>query len=83
VPHQESARVRIGPDFSAVAGAPRVVEGADETVLHRIGNAKVALALTERAAVGQVPAGAKVVMFNTGGTPAIYQYAAGLAGTLE
>ncbi|OJX55406.1 pyridoxal-phosphate dependent enzyme [Devosia sp. 66-22] len=52
-------------------------------VLDPVYNAKVALALTERAAVGQVPAGAKVVMFNTGGTPAIYQYAAGLAGTLE
>ena len=48
MPHQESARVRIGPDFSAVAGAPRVVEGADETVLHRIGNNKVALAIWHR-----------------------------------
>jgi D-cysteine desulfhydrase/L-cysteate sulfo-lyase len=52
-------------------------------VLDPVYNAKVGLALIEAVAAGSVPAGARVVMFNTGGAPAIYHYAAGLAGVGE
>lgn len=52
-------------------------------VLDPVYNAKVGLALIEAAASGAIPAGARVVQFNTGGAPAIYHYAAGLAGAGE
>lgn len=47
-PDHESPQVRIGPDLNVVAGAPRIIEGPDETVLRRIGNNKVALAIWRR-----------------------------------
>lgn len=47
-PHHEPSQLRIGPDLNVVAGAPRIIEGADETVLRRIANNKVALAIWRR-----------------------------------
>lgn len=52
-------------------------------VLDPVYNAKVARALVDRVEAGCISKGAKVVMINTGGAPAIYQYAAGLAGAPE
>jgi 1-aminocyclopropane-1-carboxylate deaminase/D-cysteine desulfhydrase-like pyridoxal-dependent ACC family enzyme len=49
-------------------------------VIDPVYNAKVALALAERTAGGQIPEGATVVYVNTGGGPAIYDYAADLGG---
>jgi 1-aminocyclopropane-1-carboxylate deaminase/D-cysteine desulfhydrase-like pyridoxal-dependent ACC family enzyme len=47
-------------------------------VIDPVYNAKVALALVERIAAGEVQRGATIVYVNTGGGPAIYDYAAGL-----
>ena len=52
-------------------------------ILDPVYNAKVALALVEWVEAGRIPQGARVVLVNTGGSPAIYQYAAGLTGDLE
>ena len=47
-------------------------------VIDPVYNAKVALALVKAAASGRIPKGARVVLVNTGGGPAIYDYAAAL-----
>lgn len=52
-------------------------------ILDPVYNAKVALAMLDWIASERVPRDAAVVFVNTGGAPAIYQYAAGIAGALE
>jgi 1-aminocyclopropane-1-carboxylate deaminase/D-cysteine desulfhydrase-like pyridoxal-dependent ACC family enzyme len=52
-------------------------------ILDPVYNAKVALAMTDWIADGRIPRGDGVVFVNTGGAPAIYQYAAGIADSLE
>ncbi len=47
-------------------------------VIDPVYNAKVALALVERVATGRIAKGSTVVLFNTGGGPAIYNSAAAL-----
>ena len=49
-------------------------------VVDPVYNAKVALALVDGIAAGRIPRGASVVYINTGGSPAIYDYAETLAG---
>ena len=49
-------------------------------VVDPVYNAKVALALVDGIAAGRIPRGASVVYVNTGGSPAIYDYAETLAG---
>lgn len=52
-------------------------------ILDPVYNAKVALAMIDWIAAARIPRDATVVFVNTGGAPAIYQYAAGIAGALE
>jgi Protein of unknown function (DUF1826) len=45
---RETPEMRIGPELSVVAGAPRIIEGADVSALRRISNNKVALVIWRR-----------------------------------
>lgn len=67
----------------ALAQVIRRVARLHGMVIDPIYNAKVALALVERAAAGAIPKGARVVFVNTGGSPATYCHARELAGPAE
>lgn len=75
-PHPEIAYGALPP---ALVGVIRRFARLHGMVIDPVYNAKVALALVERAEAGRIPPGASVVFVNTGGGPALYASAAALS----
>lgn len=78
---------QIGPGYGvltpALEGVIRRYATGHGLVLDPVYNAKVALALAEAVERGRIPRGAAVVQVNTGGGPALFDYAADFAPMRE